>query len=143
MNYEKFMQLAIDVAMQNPKAPYGAVLVDNETEETQATGFNQATLNPVLHGEIVAINNHAETSNDNWHKLTLFTTAEPCCMCQAAIIWAGIPRVVFGTSIKTLNSFGWRQFGLSAQEVANSAGFSDCVLIGGVLETECDHLFRR
>ena len=143
MNYEHYMRLAIDIAKQNPNAPFGAVLVDMVTQQAVATGLNQSASNPLLHGEIVAINNYASLESRQWGKLTLFTTAEPCCMCQAAIIWAGIPRVVFGTSIATLTELGWRQFSLSAQQVNDAATFSDCELIGGVLREQSDLLFVK
>lgn len=143
MDYDQFMRLAIEIAKQNPKAPFGAVLVDTDSEEAVATGLNQSATNPLLHGEIVTINNYAESGPQNWNNLTLFTTAEPCCMCQAAIIWAGIPKVVFGTSIVTLTGLGWRQFSLSAQQVTDAAPFSSCQLIGGVLREESDLLFVK
>ena len=143
MDYEQFMRLAIEVGKQNPKAPFGAVLVNTDTQEAVATGLNQSASNPLLHGEIVAINNYASLEAQNWSKLTLFTTAEPCCMCQAAIIWAGIPTVVFGTSIVTLSKLGWRQFNLYAQHVVDAASFSECQLVGGVLGKQCDQIFNR
>ena len=143
MDYDHFMQLAIEVAKQNANAPFGSVLIDTVTQELVATGLNQSASNPLLHGEIVAINNYASSGVENWEKLTLFTTAEPCCMCQSAIIWAGIPTVVFGTSIKTLTELGWRQFNLSAQHVVDAASFSECQLVGGVLGKQCDQLFKR
>lgn len=31
-----------------------------------------------------------------------YTTAEPCPMCQAAILWSGIGTVVLGSSIRSL-----------------------------------------
>lgn len=142
MNYEKQMLLAIEVAKQNPDAPFGTVLVDCDNDEVKATGVNQASLNPILHGEIVAINNYAATGANKWGSLALFTTAEPCCMCQSAIIWAGISTVVYGTSVKTLTELGWRQFSLSAQNIIDSAPFSKCQLAGGVLQKQCDELFN-
>ena len=63
-------------------------------------------------------------------------------MCQGAILWAGIPEVVFGTSIRTLVQLGWSQIDIKAEEVARRAPFAQCTLIGGVLERECDALFQ-
>jgi tRNA(Arg) A34 adenosine deaminase TadA len=41
---------------------------------------------------------------------TLYTSTEPCIMCQGAIYWAGIPRVVYGvagSSLAALQSATW------------------------------------
>ena len=35
-------------------------------------------------------------------KCTLYSSAEPCAMCSGAIYWAGIGRVVFGQSERSL-----------------------------------------
>ena len=141
-DHEQFMSRAIAVAGNNPSAPFGAILVEIDSQTIVAEGFNRTRDNPLLHGEIDVMNRYAESGDGNWRGLQLYTTAEPCCMCQAAIIWAGISKVVFGTSIGTLTSLGWRQFQLSAQQVTD-ASFSDCEIIGGILEAECDEIFRK
>jgi len=63
-------------------------------------------------------------------------------MCQAAILWAGINRVVYGTSIARLQELGWNQIDIDCGEVTRRTPFTDCEIIGGVLEAECDPLFR-
>ena len=103
-DHEYFMRLAIEVAQQNRRAPFGTVLVDDDSKCVVAQGINQTRLNPLLHGEMDAIGNYAATKLNRWQSLRLYTTAEPCCMCQAAIVWAGIPEVIFGTSIAQLNA---------------------------------------
>jgi tRNA(Arg) A34 adenosine deaminase TadA len=35
---------------------------------------------------------------------TLYTSAEPCCMCAGAVYWAGIGRVVYGLSEQRLKT---------------------------------------
>jgi tRNA(Arg) A34 adenosine deaminase TadA len=137
------MRRAIEVAMRNPECPFGAVLVDRETGEVVAEGINSSSQSPVLHGEIDAIQNFAvKRSRVDWPNLCLYTTAEPCCMCQGAALWAGISRVVFGTSIDTLIRLGWRQIHISAAEVVSRTPGAQCEISGGVLEQECDALFR-
>jgi tRNA(Arg) A34 adenosine deaminase TadA len=75
--------------------------------------------------------------------LVLYTTAEPCPMCMAAILWAGIGTVVFGTDIPTLVRCGWGQIDIRAEEVAKRTPFTECRLVGGVLREECDALFME
>jgi tRNA(Arg) A34 adenosine deaminase TadA len=64
-------------------------------------------------------------------------------MCQSAALWSGIGTVVFGTSIRTLQRQGWRQIDILAEEVVRRSPGWNCVLIGGVLEPECDALFEQ
>ena len=80
------MKEAIELAHQNPRAPFGSVLVDRRTGEIVARGVNDSSANPTLHGEIAAINDYALRENVDWNELTLYTTAEPCCR------WSGMTR---------------------------------------------------
>ena len=138
------MRRAIALAASNPAAPFVAIVVDMRTNEILVEGINRRRENPTWHGEIDAINRCAALGQDvNWAALRLYTTAEPCCMCQGAVLWAGIPEVVFGTSIRTLKRLGWKQIDIGVEEVARRTPFAPCHLIGGVLEAECDKLFER
>lgn len=141
LDHDAFMQCAIELAQENPKAPFGCVLVDQLTGKVVATGINQSSTNPTLHGEIAAINNYSQRTNTAWRQLTLYTTAEPCCMCQGAILWSGIREVVFGTSIAQLMDLGWRQIDLPAQEVVNRSWDRDVVIVAGVRAAESTQLF--
>ena len=58
-SHEYFMSHAIMMAKMSPEYPFGAVIVDRKTNEIVATGHNKNMQNPVLHGEIDAINNYA------------------------------------------------------------------------------------
>ena len=141
--HEKYMQRALEIARRNPAAPFGAVLVDRQTGMVLAEGLNRWQENPTWHGEMDAINRcAAENPGVDWSALRLYTTAEPCCMCQGAILWAGIPEVIFGTSIRTLKRLGWSQIDIRAEEVARRTPFARCTMIGGILESDCDALFR-
>ena len=75
--------------------------------------------------------------------LLLYTTAEPCPMCSGAILWAGIPHVVYGTSIETLKKLGLPHIDLPCEEVADRASFEGFAVTGGILEQDCDALFER
>jgi tRNA(Arg) A34 adenosine deaminase TadA len=84
----------------------------------------------------------AADSKIDWTKLTLYTTAEPCAMCQGAVAWAGISRVVFGSSIPFLKSLDWWAIDIRAEALSRLAAFRQCTVVGGVLEEECNKLFR-
>lgn len=143
MTDEGFMQKAIELGRRNLRHPFGAIVVDRSNDEVVATGVNQSGSNPLLHGEIVAINNTAKRLADlDWSSLTLFTTAEPCPMCMSAILWCGFDSVVFGTSIPTLTDLGWNQISIRSREVVQRSHRPQTSVIGGVLEAQCDQLFH-
>jgi len=137
------MRRAIALTTNCPDLPFGAVIVRSDTGEIVAEGWNRTAINPTWHGEIDAINRLAAAGlAAHGRDLVLYTTAEPCPMCMAAILWSEIGTVVFGASIRYLQQQGWRQIDILADEVARrSLGWS-CSLIGGVLEAECEALFE-
>ena len=139
---EAHMRRAIGLGGNNPKYPFAAVLVDQQ-KGVVAEGWNRSVHNPTWHGEMDAINKCAASNPKiDWTKLTLYTTAEPCAMCQGAVAWAGIRRVVFGSSIPFLKSLDWWAIDIRAEELARLAAFRKCTVVGGVLEEECNKLFR-
>jgi len=139
---EVHMRRAISLAGNNPKYPFAALLVDQQ-KGVVAEGWNRSVSNPTWHGEMDAINKCAASNPKiDWTKLTLYTTAEPCAMCQGAVAWAGIRRVVFGSSIPFLKSLNWWAIDIRAEELARLATFRECTVVGGVLEEECNKLFR-
>ena len=110
--------------------------------EIIADGFNRSKLSPTYHGEVDAINRCAESHPDiDWNGLVLYTTAEPCPMCQSAVEWAGIRMVVFGSSIPFLKSLGYSQIDIRAEEVARRTPFHHCVLLGGIFRKNATHFF--
>lgn len=143
-DHERFMRRAIELGMRVPELPFGAVIVAGDTGAVVAEGWNRSAENPVWHGEIDAINGLVRSRPGfDGSNLLLYTTAEPCPMCQGAILWAGIGTVVFGSSIGFLQSRGWWQIDIQAAEIIRRAPFRHCKLLGGVLETECNALFEN
>ena len=141
-DHKLYMQRAIELATNVPDFPFGALIVDRDSGKILAEGWNKSAINPTFHGEIDAINQLVLSSPGiDGNKLVLYTTAEPCPMCQGAILWTGIEMVVFGTSIRSLQKMGWRQIDILAEEVIRRSPAWKCTIIGGVLEQECDALF--
>lgn len=140
---EYYMHLAIQLAKHNPKQPFAAVIIDNKTGKILAEGLNASQTNPTYHGEMVAINNCAKKyPHLDWSTVTLYTTAEPCPMCQSASAWAGVSRVVYATSQKYLKAHGWNAINITAAEVNQRADFYKGQITGGVLTQESNSLFN-
>ncbi|HHF7349707.1 TPA: nucleoside deaminase [Legionella feeleii] len=141
-NMNAFMTATIETAANNPIAPYGAIIVYDD-KDILLKSVNSTHHNPLMHGELSVI--HKLFNNDfkgDCSKLSLYTTAEPCPMCAAAIYWAMIPKVVYGTSIKFLHELFGRQIQVSAKEIlSKTPDFYSCDLIGGVMEDQCNQLF--
>ena len=142
LDHERYMRRAIALTAHVPHLPFGAVIVDREDGIILAEGWNNSGLNPTWHGEIDAINQLVQAHGSRMRSdLVLYTTAEPCPMCQGAILWSGIGNVVFGTSIAFLQQNGWWQIDIPAEELVRRSPQRKCQIIGGVLEEECNALF--
>ena len=144
MNYEKFMREAL-IEAQKGDLPYGAVIVKND--EIVIRGYNTAqTDNDVsAHGEINALRTFTTKYGYSLEALkgyTLYTTCEPCPMCAAACVWAGVSKIVFGASTKQLIDLGTKQIDISCKTVAENS-FQNIEVIGGILADECLELFKK
>jgi tRNA(Arg) A34 adenosine deaminase TadA len=99
---ERWMVRALELAEEAAAAgevPVGAVLVDPETGETVAEGWNRpiSAHDPTAHAEICALRAAAaKRGNYRLTGLVLYVTLEPCAMCAGAISIARIGRLVYG-----------------------------------------------
>ncbi|KAK4660718.1 hypothetical protein QC762_0021850 [Podospora pseudocomata] len=145
------------------RLPFGTVIVNHTLDNPQGTlictGANQNSLagNPTLHGEMAAINNCSSIFVSSAYNMTpaeslaafkdlsLYTNAESCPMCAAAVRWAGFREYVYGVSIKELIELGWGQLDIGSEEVIGSGvGMRDKdpeVVLGGVGSEESKVLF--
>ena len=146
LDHERYMRLAIEQANRVPECPFGAVVVNCRTNKVVGEGWVRANKNPIWHGEMTAINSCPDVSNDfDWNDMCLYTTGESCPMCQAAIVWTKMPLAVYGSSIPFLQTCGFGQINIRAQAVVDAALFDygKTIIIGGVLEKECNSLFIK
>ncbi|QWE12183.1 nucleoside deaminase [Polynucleobacter sp. AP-Titi-500A-B4] len=140
--HEAAMRAAIGMGAQNASYPFGAVITNASNGSILAKGVNQTFQNPVLHGEMVCINNYvSQQGNKNWGDCVLYTTGEPCPMCMSALVWAGIGGVVYGSSAESIKKTGIDIFTFSAKDINQGNSFSQTQLLGGILESECNALF--
>ena len=144
--HERFMRLAIEQARRNPEWPFGAVIVATRTGRVLGSGVNTGADSPLLHGEVVAMNDYVRRhGNRGWAETTLCTTGEPCSMCMSAMARAHVRRVVWGSSIDEIRRTDIIQIALSAREVAAAARsfYTPELLLGGVLADRTNRLFRE
>ena len=136
------MRRAIAVARRNAAYPFGAVITRIADGHVLAEGVNASSKNPMLHGEVAAIEDYLRRhGNRDWAEMVLYTTAEPCAMCMSALVWAGIGGVVFGTSLAGLKRAGIDQIDIPAATIVAASPFWHGELLGGVLASETDRLF--
>ena len=76
--------------------PIGSVLVSQG--HIIGRGHNQRVqrANPILHAEMVAIQDAGRLRASTYSESTIYTTLSPCTMCAGTIILYKIPRVVIG-----------------------------------------------
>ena len=88
--------------------PFGCVIVKDNI--IVGEGHNRVLIDhdPTAHGEITAIRNACK--NLGTHDLSgcvLYTTGEPCPMCLAAIMWAGIEKVYYAKTLDENSALGF------------------------------------
>lgn len=101
--HQQFMQLAIDLALENVRTnrggPFGAVITKDN--KVIAIGVNSvsATNDPTAHAEMVAIRNAClELNSFQLEGCTIYSSCEPCPMCLGAIYWARPEKLFFAGS---------------------------------------------
>ncbi len=96
---DPFMQAAIDEAQagfDEGGIPIGSVIVREGLILGRGHNRRMQEGNPVLHGEMDALQNAGRLPAHIYRECTLYTTLSPCPMCSGAILLYGIPRVVIG-----------------------------------------------
>jgi len=101
MNHDHFMKKALELAedaLARGEFPVGCVMVHRET--ILVTGARKGTIgndgNELDHAEMVALRRLIELDGPiNYGDVTVFCTMEPCLMCYAALILAGIGNIIY------------------------------------------------
>ncbi len=86
---------------QRGRHPFAALVADEAGNIIAAAGNNSMPPegDPTQHAELVAAAAAARAlTPEQLARCTLYTSAEPCCMCAGAIYWTGIGRVVYALS---------------------------------------------
>jgi cytosine/creatinine deaminase len=96
---DPFLQAAIAEAstgFAEGGIPIGSVLVRQGIILGRGHNRRMQQGNPVLHGEMDALQNAGRLPAHIYRECTLYTTLSPCPMCSGAILLYGIPKVVIG-----------------------------------------------
>jgi len=134
---------ALTMDTPNP-VPFGADIVHSQTGESlmRATNAVGPERDPSAHAEVRIIRLACKKMNAyQLRGYTLYTTCEPCPMCMACGLWAGLDRVVFGATIADAARFG-PQIEIAAAEVAKRSDMK-CVVVGPVEHDACLALFTN
>lgn len=109
---EAKMTLALSLCTENIArggGPFGAAVFDGD--RYVAGGVNRVidTGYSIAHAEIVALlaAQRALRTVIDKPSITLVTTAEPCCQCFGAIVWAGIDRLVIAATTADVEAIGF------------------------------------
>ena len=102
MNYELFMGEALaeaQIALDQGKAPIGAVAVVNDAMVARTHDRVQETNDPTAHAVVVALREAARKLGRNrLADATIFVTREPCPMCVGALLASDVEALVFAVS---------------------------------------------
>ncbi len=127
----------------NP-VPFGAIIVNTNTGERlmRAVNATRKDNDPSSHGETRTVRLACKKlKRPNLAGYTMYSTCEPCAMCMANALWAGLDRVVYGATIADANRFV-PQIHIDAKEVARRADMH-CIVDGPVLRELCVTLFTH
>ena len=137
----EFMNFALEQAKTGDR-PFGAVIVREEKVLALGRDSTKRNSDPTAHAVMVAIRAFlAGHEPDAFKDTTIYSTAEPCAMSMGAILWCGIPRLVYAASIKDLSKL-MPQIDISADYVAGQASFADIGITGGLLSGNALRLFE-
>jgi tRNA(Arg) A34 adenosine deaminase TadA len=124
--------------------PFGALIIHTATGELLMRALNAVRRenDPSSHAELRAVRKATrKLKSPSLKGYTLYTTCEPCPMCMANALWAGLDRVVFGATIADAGKH-CKQIHVPAKEVARRSDMT-CVVVGPVSREECYKLFTH
>jgi tRNA(Arg) A34 adenosine deaminase TadA len=115
---DAYMHMALREASRGMRTgqggPFGACIVRDGLIVAVAHNRVLASGNPTQHAEVVAIGRAARRLGTHvLEGCTIYSTTEPCPMCFAAIHWARIDRIVFGTAIADVKRLGFNELSIS------------------------------
>jgi tRNA(Arg) A34 adenosine deaminase TadA len=124
--------------------PFGALIVNTRTGQRlmRATNAVMRETDPSSHAEVRSVRLACKKLKcPSLAGHTMYSTCEPCPMCMANALWAGLDRVVYGATIADANRH-CLQIQVPAKEIARRSDMA-CTVVGPVLRAECYALFTH
>lgn len=124
--------------------PFAASVYSSNYEQISCE-YNTAegTQHPTRHGEVNAIDRACQIiGNRDLSGHILVSTAEPCPMCTAAALIAGVQTIVFGASQEVVAIAGFGGLGIGCDKLVRMSE-SNVKVIGGVRSEACDKLLME
>ncbi|MDD4879186.1 MAG: nucleoside deaminase [Candidatus Omnitrophica bacterium] len=143
---KKFMLLAIKEAGKNLKkmdgGPFGACIVKGK--KVIAVSRNTVLKNDATcHAEVNAIRIASrKLKTFDLSGCIIYSTTEPCPMCFAAIHWARIDKIIYGTATKDAKKTGFNELSITDRRL-KSLGKSKVKLVPRFMRKECLELFGK
>ncbi len=146
------MRAAIAEAQSNLRpgrmrgGPFGACLVQGRGARARviATAHNTVLVHDATaHAEINCIRKASRVLGTfDLHGCVIYSTTEPCPMCFAAIHWARIDAVVYGTAVRDAAAAGFNELRVTNAWLKKKGG-SRVALYPGFMRRECGELFAQ
>jgi tRNA(adenine34) deaminase len=137
--FERAIELALQ-AEQQGNLPIGAVIcLDGEIVGEGRNAIWVPARNPNRHAEVEALRSVPEHLWDHSHRMTLYTTLEPCLMCMGAILLHRIGRVLYGSA----DHYGGASLVIGHMPTFFEDAISQTEWHGPAYPAKCDKLFER
>jgi cytosine/creatinine deaminase len=107
---DPFLQAAIDEArrgLAEGGIPIGSVIVHRETIIGRGHNIRVQKGDPLLHGEMSALQQAGRQPASVYRECVLYTTLSPCPMCSGTALLYKIPRIVIGENQTFLGAEDW------------------------------------
>ena len=129
-NHHQYMHLALqqaNTAYQKGEVPVGCVIANSQQVISQAHNQVEELKNPLMHAEIIAINQACEITKSKFlEQFNIYITLVPCAMCLQAIKQVRISKIFYAASDTRphkINPISIEQYGgikeLEAKELFN------------------------
>ena len=125
--------------------PFGAAIIHTQTSVRVMRSLNAVARqnDPSAHAELRCVRRACRKLGIfSLRGYTLYTTCEPCPMCMANALWAGLDRVVYGATIADANRF-CRQIRIPATEVTARSDMAATEILGPLCHEQCLALFTH